>query len=179
MEKAKIRRGKDIAFAWKVTTNGHDVPFEGRDIKLEIRLPNGHTIPMEFEAEGNTIRFTFLGVDQHFLGIHSLILWENFGQHGQTLLDHDGFELVSNTSLEDPGDLGCSNLETESADLGTSNLIAGIPGPQGKPGPPGDPLKEIPQHQVEQIRNEVREAVINSLVFEVNDQGELTYEFRN
>lgn len=118
----KIRIGKDIVIRWTILTNGEAQSLEGRDLSILLTSPLGMKEPMDFEINGNVLNLTFKGTLQKCTGVYKLTLWENFGKDGQTAVDHcNPFALVPNTCCEEDED-SCSNLKTESVDLGTSDM---------------------------------------------------------
>lgn len=99
VEVVKKRIGKDLRFTFEVLTNGEPITLDGRKISIEITAANG-TFKMypSFEHEDNVVTFDFLGIQQKFLGVHTMTVWENFGEVGQTAVDRYGIvELVRYT----------------------------------------------------------------------------------
>lgn len=97
----RIRIGKDITFTWEVYTNGQPVPLEGRNLRLELVSPLGNKEVIPFDTNGISMSFIYEGKNQKSTGVYSLVLWENYGESGQTVVDRtSAFELVAHTSQE-------------------------------------------------------------------------------
>lgn len=126
----KIRIGKDIAMVWgPITTRGEALPLEGRNLTVVLRSNYGKEISLPYKViESDKLSFSFFGKDQQYRGAYSLTLWENLGMIGETAVDKLlAFELVPTTNLEtDNG--GSSNLQVETIDLGSDDLVPGIRG---------------------------------------------------
>lgn len=90
----KKRIGKDLAFRWLITTNGEEIPLEGRKLTLEIKNKLGNVVELDYTTDGAYIMFCFRGVKQKTLGEHIVTLWENKGMNGQTAVDAMAVELV-------------------------------------------------------------------------------------
>lgn len=82
-----IRIGNDISIQWTITHDGIPEPLEGRNIEIELSNIYGKQDVSEYEAVGNTIRFTFLGKEQKHLGKYTLTLYENKGERGMMVVD--------------------------------------------------------------------------------------------
>lgn len=134
----RIRQGKDIILRWKIATNGEALPLEGRNLTLILSTPNGRERVLSYTTEGDTISTRLLGTTLTHLGDYTLTLWENRGKEGQTAVDAvNAFELVKYSTMED-GSSSCGNLETETVNLGVTDMIVGIAGPAGPVGPQGE-----------------------------------------
>lgn len=102
------RIGKTIEFHWRITTDGEDLAFDGRDLTIVLIDPSGSSREMHFEYEEGTniAKFAFQGKDQTRVGFYSLEVWENKGRCNQTVADkQNAFELVRYT--KDEGNCGC------------------------------------------------------------------------
>lgn len=114
----KIRIGKDIVIKWAILTNGQKEDLKGRDLKLLLYPPIGQTIELNISVSDNIISSTYKGVNQKYLGIYRLTLWENFGKDNQTAVDKCNiFQLVKTTCEENLSNNGLSisviNLSTD------------------------------------------------------------------
>lgn len=101
MESKRI--GKDLRLLWRdIKTNGEFVSLNGRDLKLIMTDPKGGQIEMPLTVvDDYNIESHFYGKDHKYCGTHSLTIWENYGNIGQTALDKTkAFRLVPNTELE-------------------------------------------------------------------------------
>lgn len=98
----RIRLGKDIVVTFQVLTNDTEQSLEGRDLQLEIKLPNGTIHPVDnYTITGNTVNIRIPGRFQRVPGTYGFILWENRHQQMQTVCDiNNAFQLVTNTSKE-------------------------------------------------------------------------------
>lgn len=130
----KIRIGKDIEIRWTILTNGSAVPLDGRDLRLQVASLLSGPVELGFSIEGeerNIVIATFRGTEQKKIGSYRITLWENFDKDGQTAVDYcEAFALVSTTCEETEHTAG--DLETETVDLGSSDLALGMPGADGK-----------------------------------------------
>lgn len=104
MSAIKKRIGKTIIFRWQVTTNGEDIPFDGRDLTIKIIDPTGNARKVDFTfIDGTNIaEFIFEGKDQQKVGNYIIEMWENFGNDNQTVVDKiNAFTLVRHTIEEE------------------------------------------------------------------------------
>jgi len=126
----RYRKGKDITNRLHVLTNKEPRPLAGRDLRVHLIDNRCHAIDMPFTVtDVNTLEFMFWGIDQKVLGIYKITVWENFGKHGQTVVDvKDAFRLVPDTSME--GGQDPEGLDTEVNDI-TINLSTGVRGEDG------------------------------------------------
>ena len=123
------RIGKDITNRLHVLTNGKDEPLNDRELSLQLVDPHGCKKFVDFSIEDGLIIFTYYGIKQKILGQYGLSLWENYGKHGQTVVDcNDAFFLVPDTSLE--GGTDPEGLDTEVNDL-TIDISTGVRGNDG------------------------------------------------
>lgn len=114
----KVRIGNDVPFEWRIVCNGEEVDLEGKDLRVSMIRPNGSRLVMPHEVEGNVVKWTLRGVDQHELGEYYVSLWENYGKPGQSVVDSGAVEIVAascvagNACVEhnDPVELGPSDL---------------------------------------------------------------------
>lgn len=100
----KKRIGNTIFFHWQVTTNGEDIPFDGRDLHLRIIDPIGNSSQMNFTfaAGTNVADFTYQGKEQRKTGLYTIEMWENRGSNNQVVVDRtEAFELVRHSKEED------------------------------------------------------------------------------
>lgn len=100
----KKRIGNTLLLRWQVTTDGNNIPFDGRDLTLRLVDPVGIARNMKFNfASGTNIaEFKFQGIDQTRIGAYTLEMWENKGQVEQVVVDKtEAFELVRHTKDED------------------------------------------------------------------------------
>lgn len=126
----KIRTGKDFRLVWAILTNTEDIPLAGRDLRLDLIDPLGKVITLPIEIEGNKVISTVRGKDFLRLGVYRLTLWENYGQNAQTAVDCcEAFRLVSTTCQE--GGEDPEGLDTETIDLGTSDMQVSFKGDKG------------------------------------------------
>lgn len=126
----KIRTGKDFRLVWAILTNTEDIPLAGRDLRLDLIDPLGKVITLPIEIEGNKVISTVRGKDFLRLGVYRLTLWENYGQNAQTAVDCcKAFRLVSTTCQE--GGEDPEGLDTETIDLGTSDMQVSFKGDKG------------------------------------------------
>lgn len=124
-----IRIDKDLKITWSgLLTNGEAVSFMGRDIKLYIKNPLSRLFEItDFVINDNSISFTFHSEDQNFLGVYSLVLYENKGTSHQTVLDYcDAFCLVA-TTCQEGGD-NDNGIDCEFIDISGGCLSVGVPG---------------------------------------------------
>lgn len=122
----KIRIGKNVGIRWRITTNGEDVPLEGRNLTLFIRHPYMQRKQLDMRVvDGNIVAAVFRGVEQHHVGIYTLTLYEDYGLDTQNITDRcDAFELVRCSCEESTrGDLATTELEVL-----VSDFIAGVEG---------------------------------------------------
>lgn len=123
----KIRIGKDILTSIRVKTNGSDVALAGRDISVEIINARGfrHPVNNVSISDTNLLSFTFYGKDQPKTDFYNIVVWENRGKTGQTVVDtyNDYVELVPYTKFE--GGSASEGLDTETVEL-TMNFSLGI-----------------------------------------------------
>lgn len=126
----RYREGKDITNRLHVLTNGQPEPLTGRNLTVHLIDPSGCAMVMPFTIiDVNVLEFVFWGIDQKALGTYKLTLWENFGRHGQTVVDvKDAFRLVPDTSME--GGEDPEGLDTEVNDL-DMDLSTGVRGADG------------------------------------------------
>lgn len=90
-----------------IMTNDEAVSLEGKDITVELTAPNGIKSVIHPTIEGNVVSFTYLGINQKYLGKYQATVWESYGKAGQNVVDFDDiFELVPKTSMEE-GCHGC------------------------------------------------------------------------
>jgi hypothetical protein len=114
----KVRIGNDVPFEWRIVCNGEEVDLEGKDLRVSMIRPNGSRLVLPHEVEGNVVKWTLRGVDQHELGEYYVSLWENYGKPGQSVVDSGAVEIVAascmagNACVEhnDPVELGPSDL---------------------------------------------------------------------
>ena len=126
----KIRTGKDFRLVWAILTNTEEIPLAGRDLRLDLIDPLGKVITLPIEIEGNKVISTVRGKDFLRLGVYRLTLWENYGQDAQTAVDCcEAFRLVSTTCQE--GGEDPEGLDTETIDLGTSDMTVSFKGDRG------------------------------------------------
>lgn len=100
---AKKRIGNTLIIRWLVTTNGSDVPFDGRDLQLRLVDPIGNSrpLPFTFETGSNVAEFIYQGKDQQKTGFYTIEMWENKGKDMQAVVDRtEAFELVRHTKDE-------------------------------------------------------------------------------
>lgn len=95
-----IRIGKDVRVSWPVLTNGEAQSLSGRKLLLVLVGPGTERYEMPFQTEGNVVKFTFFGKDQKKAGLYTVVLIENYGEEGQSVVDQDAFVLVPRTSME-------------------------------------------------------------------------------
>lgn len=126
----RYREGKDITNRLHVLTNGQPEPLTGRNLTVHLIDPSGCAMVMPFTIiDVNVLEFVFWGIDQKALGTYKLTLWENFGRHGQTVVDvKDALRLVPDTSME--GGEDPEGLDTEVNDI-TMDLSTGVRGEDG------------------------------------------------
>lgn len=117
----RIRIGKDISLRWEITTDGVEMPLEGRELTVELKSPIGKVSHIPFRVDGNVLIMTYYGYEQTSYGEYSLTLWENMGKPGQNVVDAiSAFKLVRTSQEED--DFIGGDLQVECVDLGTANL---------------------------------------------------------
>lgn len=115
---------------WAILTNTEEIPLAGRDLRLDLIDPLGKVITLPIEIEGNKVISTVRGKDFLRLGVYRLTLWENYGQNAQTAVDCcEAFRLVSTTCQE--GGEDTEGLDTETIDLGTSDMTVSFKGDRG------------------------------------------------
>lgn len=115
---------------WAILTNTEEIPLAGRDLRLDLIDPLGKVITLPIEIEGNKVISTVRGKDFLRLGVYRLTLWENYGQNAQTAVDCcEAFRLVSTTCQE--GGEDPEGLDTETIDLGTSDMQVSFKGDKG------------------------------------------------
>lgn len=121
MYKRTIRKRQGIGWSVSIpiTTNNQPLSLEGRSISVEVRMPDGTRKEVKgVTLRGHIIQFYF-GIDmQPYLGVYSIIVYENKGKLNQNICDRDYFvELVESTTIADEyeGDkqmLPCGNLNS-------------------------------------------------------------------
>lgn len=123
---AKIRIGKNVGIRWRITTNGEDVPLEGRNLTLFIRHPYMQQKQLDMRVvDGNVVAAVFRGVEQHYVGVYTLTLYEDYGLDTQNITDRcDAFELVRCSCEE----LTTGDLSTTDIEVLVSDYIAGVEG---------------------------------------------------
>lgn len=80
------RIGTDITIEWPITIDGQAQTLSELDLTLYV-IHNRFKKEMNFTTEGNTMTFTFAGVDQVALGTYDLELVMNEGKEGQVVFD--------------------------------------------------------------------------------------------
>lgn len=101
IKRNKICKGKDIEISFPVTLDGQAGDLSDKDLLVELTDSMGYKIYPSFETVGNTIKFSFYGIEHKHTGTHSIRLWLNKGKIGQCMLDYThAFELVSTTEDE-------------------------------------------------------------------------------
>ena len=135
----KIRIGNDIIVVWNIYTDvDNEVPYDlsGRNLSLYMKTDFEKVKIESFVVEGNAVRFTYHGKDQHRPGKYTLTLVENEGLDGMLTVDEcDAFELVR-CSCDAGGDKE-SKIEIVTLDLSTKMAVGPV-GPQGEKGEKGD-----------------------------------------
>lgn len=135
----KIRIGNDIIVVWNIYTDvDNEVPYDlsGRNLSLYMKTDFEKVKIESFVVEGNAVRFTYHGKDQHRPGKYTLTLVENEGLDGMLTVDEcDAFELVR-CSCEAGGDKE-SKIEIVTLDLSTKMAVGPV-GPKGDKGDKGD-----------------------------------------
>lgn len=163
----KIRIGNNVSIRWQVTTNGEVTPLSGRNLALMLSIGSLQPFPLDFSViDTNVIAATYHGIDQRYVGVYSLTLWEDYGTEEQSVVDHcDAFELVPcSCDEESADDLSDSSIEV------TSNLVIGIAGLSAyevavKNGFEGDEtewlasLKEPAESAASEVKKEAAEAI--------------------
>lgn len=100
---AKKRIGNTLIIRWQVTTDGEDIPFDGRRLELRLVDPIGDSqpLPFTFEAGTNVAEFIYQGKNQKRTGFYTVEMWENRGEDMQAVVDRtEAFELVKHTKDE-------------------------------------------------------------------------------
>ena len=163
----KIRIGNNVSIRWQVTTNGEVTPLSGRNLALMLSIGSLQPFPLDFSViDTNVIAATYHGIDQRYVGVYSLTLWEDYGTEAQSVVDHcDAFELVPcSCDEESADDLSDSSIEV------TSNLVIGIAGLSAyevavKNGFEGDEtewlasLKEPAESAASEVKKEAADAI--------------------
>lgn len=133
----KIRIGNDIYIRWSLLDE-ESQPYimTGRDVSIELDVGTKRVRIKEFEAEGNTLIFTYYGKDQKYTGSYALKFIENDGEKEMVTFDiKDAFALVEHSWLAvDEGETP-ETVQLEFVTV-TSNIMEriGPPGPSGKVG---------------------------------------------
>lgn len=108
-----VRQGNTIVIDWAITTNGEELPLEGRDLTLFIESAFKKIEVVDFSVLGNHITFKFEGTEQKTCGKHTLTLYENYGKTNQAVVDVcNAFNLVSKSCMikDNDGDISIEQL---------------------------------------------------------------------
>ena len=136
---ANVRRkriGNDLRFNWTILDGESPYDLEGKDLTLTVRSPFGVMPYGDLQVSGNVISFTLYGKDQKVNGLYTAILQENAGEIGMKTVDITDIVMLVPHTRDEGGEDRCSHLSVETIDL-TSQIVAGVPGPQGPAGPQG------------------------------------------
>lgn len=115
----KIRKGKDIAVTWRVTTNGQDISLVGQDLVLKVWSTNVHPVILDYSViEPNTLSFIWHGEKQPYAGIYYLSLFKR--DSPKSIVDTPFVQLVDYSWAEE--DAARSDIQTESIELESSSL---------------------------------------------------------
>ena len=122
------RKGIDLLLKVEVTTNEVSEPLKDRNLRLVVRNVLGEEKELPFTIQGNIMVARFFGVDQKLSGMYRVTVWENFGEHGQSVFDiKNAFCLTYITpSVEGKDEEGIS---TEAVVELSGNMAIGIQGP--------------------------------------------------
>lgn len=96
----KIRIGNDLRISWGITTNGKQESLEGKFLKVQIVVYNRVIDIEDFTINGNVISFDFLGANQKYCGVYTLVLRDSTNGNQSTIDKTDAFELVPHTEEE-------------------------------------------------------------------------------
>ena len=126
MAREKIRIGKDIKLEWQIKVNEQTQDLSQFRLRLEIKHPIGVRENLAFRVSNDKVIADFYGINHRHLGPHTLTLWRNYGEIGQTAVDSvDAFILVATTDEESPGVSG--SLTSASVKL-TGSMAVGVKG---------------------------------------------------
>lgn len=105
-----IRKGNDFGIEWAIFADQEQTtPYDltGRNLTLYVSNQYGYFKAKDFTAEGNIVRWTFLGKDQKQLGIYTLTIVENEGQDDMHTVDFcKAFRLVARSCEASQSDNG-------------------------------------------------------------------------
>lgn len=126
----KIRIGNDLNITWSILHNEDPFPLDDKDVTLYMVNPFNQRKAMDgFAVEGNTVQWTFYGMDQKHIGKYSLELVVNGSELGMQTVDTCDFvELVAHSYMEggkDDDNLTIEGIELSSV-LGDAALMGAV-----------------------------------------------------
>lgn len=115
----KIRKGKDIAVTWRVTTNGQDITLNEGGFILKLWGDSASPVLLDFSiTEPNILSFVWRGDEQRNAGLYYLSLYKK--NSPKSVVDTPFVILVEHSWDEE--DAVRSDLQTESLNLKTGNI---------------------------------------------------------
>ena len=96
----KIRLKNDIRISWAITTNGKQETLTGKSLQVQLVVFNEVVDIKEYSVQGNVISFYFLGKDQKYCGVYTLVCKDVSNGNLNTVDKTAAFELVPHTEDE-------------------------------------------------------------------------------
>lgn len=96
----KIRLKNDIRISWAITTNGKQETLAGKSLQVQLVVFNEVIDIKEYSVQGNVISFYFLGKDQKYCGVYTLVCKDVSNGNLSTVDKTAAFELVPHTEDE-------------------------------------------------------------------------------
>lgn len=100
----RIRIGNDIQVSWGITTNGKQVELEKESLQVQLVVYNRAIDVDNFSVDGNVIAFKFLGEQQKYCGVYTVVCRIKKSGSYNSVDKTDAFELVPHTEEEEGRD---------------------------------------------------------------------------